>query len=199
MKNIALVVIDLQKGIVAMDTAPYTSRTVIDNSVRLIRAFREIHAPVFLVHVDFLWGESPSTFRYAPLRWESSTVMGRLRPWARTSNYRISPSQSDSGEHSMGQSSISSWDVEISIPSFSVGLRRVLESRAPPEMPMNSDTIRYFQRMLWRHEVRRNIIRPSTIYSHGLDKWGVQRKFCISLKDSSSMQYRSTLPIPLIV
>ena len=67
MKNIALVVIDLQKGIVAMDTAPYTSRTVIDNSVRLIRAFREIHAPVFLVHVDFLWGESLHPHSDTPL------------------------------------------------------------------------------------------------------------------------------------
>lgn len=50
----ALVVIDLQKGIVAMDTKPYPAELVVNNSLRLIQAFRSKNAPVFLVHVDFL-------------------------------------------------------------------------------------------------------------------------------------------------
>jgi len=53
-KNIALVVIDLQKGITAIQTKPYTSENVITNSIKLVRAFRSKNTPVFLVHVDFL-------------------------------------------------------------------------------------------------------------------------------------------------
>lgn len=54
LKNTALVVIDLQKGIVSMQTEPYDSQSVIDNSAKLIQAFRAQNMPVFLVHVDFL-------------------------------------------------------------------------------------------------------------------------------------------------
>lgn len=54
LKNTALVVIDLQKGIVSMQTEPYNSQSVIDNSTKLIQAFRAQNMPVFLVHVDFL-------------------------------------------------------------------------------------------------------------------------------------------------
>jgi nicotinamidase-related amidase len=46
-----LVVIDLQKGIAAMPTAPYDAKTVISNAAKLARAFRERSMPVFLVHV----------------------------------------------------------------------------------------------------------------------------------------------------
>ena len=49
----ALVVIDLQKGIVARDTKPYTSADVVTRAAKLADAFRERKLPVVLVHVVF--------------------------------------------------------------------------------------------------------------------------------------------------
>jgi nicotinamidase-related amidase len=49
----ALVVIDLQQGIVATDTAPHTTAEVVDRSVRLADAFRGHDLPVVLVRVSF--------------------------------------------------------------------------------------------------------------------------------------------------
>ncbi len=50
-EHTAVVVIDLQKGIVAMPTEPYPSKLVIENSVKIIEAARKNKMPVFLVHV----------------------------------------------------------------------------------------------------------------------------------------------------
>jgi nicotinamidase-related amidase len=47
----ALVVIDLQKGIVGRQTAPYASVIVVKNAAALADAFRENGMPVFLVRV----------------------------------------------------------------------------------------------------------------------------------------------------
>jgi len=47
----ALVVIDLQKGIGAQLTHPYTAQEVIRNAARLVQAFRDNRMPVFLVHI----------------------------------------------------------------------------------------------------------------------------------------------------
>ena len=49
----ALVLIDLQKGIVVRDTKPYGAAEVVSNAVRLARKFREKNMPIFFVHVDF--------------------------------------------------------------------------------------------------------------------------------------------------
>jgi len=50
-EHTAVVVIDLQKGIVAMPTGPYPSKQVIENSVKIIEAARAKKMSVFLVHV----------------------------------------------------------------------------------------------------------------------------------------------------
>jgi nicotinamidase-related amidase len=47
----ALVVIDLQKGIVGRKTAPYSSEDVVKNTASLAEKFRKNGMPVFLVHV----------------------------------------------------------------------------------------------------------------------------------------------------
>lgn len=47
----AIVVIDLQKGITAIPTEPYSSNTVIENTAKLLSAVRKNNMPVFLVHV----------------------------------------------------------------------------------------------------------------------------------------------------
>jgi nicotinamidase-related amidase len=51
-RTTALVLIDLQQGIVAADTKPRPARDVVANAVRLARRFREARALVVLVHVD---------------------------------------------------------------------------------------------------------------------------------------------------
>lgn len=74
----ALVLIDLQKGIVTRDTKPYSSGEVVSNASRLAEAFRKNKMPVFLVHVNFTPGTA--------LRPKSdSTLSGRGTPppdWA---------------------------------------------------------------------------------------------------------------------
>lgn len=52
-KSAALVVIDLQQGIVARDTQPYTAAQVVGQASRLTKKFREAGALVVLVHVKF--------------------------------------------------------------------------------------------------------------------------------------------------
>lgn len=49
----ALVLIDLQNGIVGRDTAPHPARTVVENAVRLAERFRELGGFVVLVRVSF--------------------------------------------------------------------------------------------------------------------------------------------------
>lgn len=48
----ALVVIDLQRGIIAMPALPHSITNVVDRSTRIPRAFRESGLPVVLVNVD---------------------------------------------------------------------------------------------------------------------------------------------------
>ncbi len=58
-KSSALVVIDLQKGIAKMDrkTEPYSAEEVIKNAAILAEKFREVGAPVVLVHVGSIDGK----------------------------------------------------------------------------------------------------------------------------------------------
>ena len=50
-KTTALVLIDLQHGIVAMPSQPRASADVVANAARIADRFRELGAPVILVHV----------------------------------------------------------------------------------------------------------------------------------------------------
>jgi len=47
----AIVVIDLQKGILSMPTKPYPAHDVVENAAKLVNTFRKNGMPVFLVHV----------------------------------------------------------------------------------------------------------------------------------------------------
>ena len=49
--NTALIVVDLQKGLVARQTAPYPPAAVVANAAELAKAFRAHKLPVVLVHV----------------------------------------------------------------------------------------------------------------------------------------------------
>ena len=73
----ALVLIDLQKGILGRDTRPYKAVDVLSNAVKLVRKFRENKMPVFFVHVDFR--------NAVPLKVESDSTMAGGNPpadWA---------------------------------------------------------------------------------------------------------------------
>ena len=48
----ALVVIDLQKGIIALPVQPNEAQTVIDNAAKMAAAFRRNHMPLFIVNVS---------------------------------------------------------------------------------------------------------------------------------------------------
>ena len=52
-KTTALVLIDLQRGIVARETKPHASADVVANAAKLARRFREVGATVVLVNVAF--------------------------------------------------------------------------------------------------------------------------------------------------
>ncbi|MBN2638285.1 MAG: hydrolase [Bacteroidales bacterium] len=65
----ALVVIDLQNGITAFPTAPYTPLEVIGNAVLIVKKAREAKMPVFLVHV------TPSSDFKDALRPDADNVM----------------------------------------------------------------------------------------------------------------------------
>jgi nicotinamidase-related amidase len=47
----AIVVIDLQKGIAAIPTEPYSSKLVIENTAKILTEFRKNNMPVFLINV----------------------------------------------------------------------------------------------------------------------------------------------------
>ncbi|HEY3331618.1 MAG TPA: hydrolase [Capsulimonadaceae bacterium] len=52
-KKTALVLIDLQRGIVSGDVGPNTSETVVGNAAKIADAMRRVYAPVVLVRVTF--------------------------------------------------------------------------------------------------------------------------------------------------
>jgi nicotinamidase-related amidase len=52
-KKIALVLIDLQNGVVGAPTTPYSTEEVVARAIRLAEAFRQHELPVVLVHVTF--------------------------------------------------------------------------------------------------------------------------------------------------
>jgi nicotinamidase-related amidase len=52
-KTSALVLIDLQKGVLAMPVAPHAAAAVYDRSARLVQRFRSAGAPVVWVRVSF--------------------------------------------------------------------------------------------------------------------------------------------------
>jgi nicotinamidase-related amidase len=51
-KTTALIIIDLQRGIVARQTAPYSSTEVVEKCSQLAKTFRTYDAPVVYVRVD---------------------------------------------------------------------------------------------------------------------------------------------------
>jgi len=66
-KTTALVLIDLQNGIVGMDLAPRSGGEVAETGKALAATFRAAGAPVILVHVSFAGGLAPPQNVDAPM------------------------------------------------------------------------------------------------------------------------------------
>ncbi|HUY70362.1 MAG TPA: hydrolase [Candidatus Baltobacteraceae bacterium] len=85
-KTTALVVIDLQKGIVARgDTKPHPTSEVVGNAVKLADAFRKDGMPVFLVRVSMSEAErlktiSDTMFTMPPLPPDWAEITPELGP-----------------------------------------------------------------------------------------------------------------------
>jgi nicotinamidase-related amidase len=78
-KTCALVLIDLQKGVLAMPTAPHTAAAVYERSMRLAHRFRSAGAPVVRVRVSFSRDladalpatvDQPTNYSSLPLGWD---------------------------------------------------------------------------------------------------------------------------------
>ncbi len=84
-KKTAVVVIDLQKGIAAMPTEPYSAKTVIDNAIKILASARKKEMPIFLVHVtpspdlkDALHPLAESTFKMSNFNKDWSEYLPEL-------------------------------------------------------------------------------------------------------------------------
>jgi nicotinamidase-related amidase len=84
----ALIVIDLQRGIVARQAAPHSAAAVVERCARLADAFRERNALVVLVHVAFaddrerLKPEADSVQLAVPLPADWSDIVPEIGPRA---------------------------------------------------------------------------------------------------------------------
>lgn len=75
-KTTALVLIDLQQGILPFAQAPYTSEDVIEVNARLAQQFRRLGAPVVFVRVG--WSDSFDDALKQPVDQPSPTPVGGL-------------------------------------------------------------------------------------------------------------------------
>ncbi|MFE1318632.1 isochorismatase family protein [Kitasatospora phosalacinea] len=110
--NTALVVIDLQQGILAAPTAPYPAREVLERSIALAGAFRAAKLPVVLVRVSFAadGGDVP------PGRTEQNRGgAGAARPagWDRLSDELLDPSDLVVTKHNWGAFHGTDLDVQL--------------------------------------------------------------------------------------
>jgi nicotinamidase-related amidase len=96
-KTTALVLIDLQKGVLAMPVAPHPATTIYERSMRLAPRFRAGGSPVVWVRVSFAGDfadapralvDQPSNYRAFPPGWDEfpeplhpSDVMVTKRQW----------------------------------------------------------------------------------------------------------------------
>ena len=78
-KSTAVVLIDLQKGVLAMPVAPHSAAAVYERSIRLAQRFREAGAPVVWVRVSFSGDladalrppvDQPSNYAALPPGWD---------------------------------------------------------------------------------------------------------------------------------
>jgi len=76
-QHTALVLIDLQRGIVSRDTTPHTSSDVVARGAKLARRFREIGATVVLVHVAYSADDGD---RLKPMTDAPPAISGPLPP-----------------------------------------------------------------------------------------------------------------------
>ena len=77
-KKTALVIIDLQKGIVGLEGKPHSSEEVVKNNIEIAQLMREKGGFVVLVHVDFHDGQDA----LKPITDHHSQAASRPKEWA---------------------------------------------------------------------------------------------------------------------
>ncbi|WP_099907428.1 isochorismatase family protein [Streptomyces sp. TLI_171] len=107
----ALVVIDLQQGILAAPCSPYPAREVLDRTVSLAEAFRAAELPVVLVRVSF----APDFGDLPPGRTEQPRGGGAARPegWDQLSEELRRPSDLLVTKHNWGAFHGTDLDVQL--------------------------------------------------------------------------------------
>ena len=134
----ALVVIDLQKGIVARDTKPHPSSLVVENAKKIADQFRKLEMQVFLVHVTF-----------------SPDGKDRLNPMIDNQQPMSTPS-SDWADFIPGVLFMEptlnyNYEDEASIPLFCWVSQQILVLKAQLVLPMKWALILFLLKMLQHH------------------------------------------------
>ncbi|RWX76028.1 hydrolase [Neorhizobium lilium] len=110
-KTTALVLIDLQNGILAMDTAPYPTVQVLETGRSLAGWFRAAGATVVLVNVDFGpdFGDAPRSLVDAPM------PRGDERPadWSELADDLLEPGDLRVTKHQWGAFHGTDLDVKL--------------------------------------------------------------------------------------
>jgi nicotinamidase-related amidase len=109
-KKTALVLIDLQNGILSMDTAPYSTTQVLQNGSSLAAWFRAAGAAVVLVNVDF-----GADFGDAPGGLADAAMPRGERPadWAELAEGLVEPGDLRVTKHQWGAFHGTDLDVKL--------------------------------------------------------------------------------------
>jgi nicotinamidase-related amidase len=109
-KTTALVLIDLQNGILAMDTAPYPTAQVLEKGRSLAAWFRAAGSPVVLVNVDF-----GTDFADAPQGLADAAMPRGERPadWAELADDLLEPGDLRVTKHHWGAFHGTDLDVKL--------------------------------------------------------------------------------------
>jgi len=159
-KKTALVVIDLQKGIVGRETAPYSAASVVDNASHIADAFRAKKMPVFLVRVSM---SEDGKDRLNPVTDDQMMGMGSLpSDWAEIVP-KMGPKKDDFviTKHQWGAFYGTELDLLLRRRGIDTivlcGISTILGLKVPQDLPMNLVTTKYLLKMPWQPYLMKNI------------------------------------------
>ena len=152
-RKTALVLIDLQQGVVGRPAAPRSGPEAVHNAARLASRFRQLGAPVVLVRVAF--HPDFKDFLAPPADSASPFNASRLPPnWAELVP-EVGPQPGDLiiTKRQWGAFHGTELDLQLRAatcgPSFSAGSRPTSASSPPREVPMSTGTPRSSPRTPW--------------------------------------------------
>ena len=188
----ALVVIDLQNGIVGRTTAPHSSDSVVKNAAAIAEAFRKNDMPVFLVRV------CPSADGKDALHPVADTALPAQAPPPGYADIVAGLNQQPTDfvitKHQWGaftalNSSYNFADAGLQL-SFFVEYPPTSAWRVLPELPMNTASTKYLLKMRWRRCLLKSICIQLTRYSRVLDWFGQLMMCCWGLRSDGCLLNR---------